>query len=159
MQEMLIRYNPYRLETMILVDNEVPPKRSKLHFEDRRLQEWIEELPEIVFDEYRTRKFKITFYGTVLDFEDVEFMKDKALKHGFDIELEHIPAQEVTDKENCITEIFNENSTYELWAYNIETIMAEKLETILSRGITNTRPRDYYDVYILEILHGHDKTT
>ena len=108
MQEMLIRYNPYRLETMILVDNEVPPKRSKLHFEDRRLQEWIEELPEIVFDEYRTRKFKITFYGTVLDFEDVEFMKDKALKHGFDIELEHIPAQEVTDKENCITEIFNE---------------------------------------------------
>lgn len=58
-----------------------------------------------------------------------------------------------------LTEIFNENSTYELWAYNIETIMAEKLETILSRGITNTRPRDYYDVYILEILHGHDKAT
>ncbi|KXU15057.1 Abortive infection protein AbiGII [Streptococcus oralis] len=34
-------------------------------------------------------------------------------------------------------------------AYNIETILAEKLETILSRGDQTTRPRDYYDVYIL----------
>ena len=37
-------------------------------------------------------------------------------------------------------------------AYNIETILAEKLETILSRGIGNTRPRDFYDVYILYSL-------
>lgn len=34
-------------------------------------------------------------------------------------------------------------------AYNLETIMAEKLETVVSRGDQNTRPRDYYDVYIL----------
>jgi predicted nucleotidyltransferase component of viral defense system len=34
-------------------------------------------------------------------------------------------------------------------AYNIESILAEKLETILSRGILNTRMRDFYDIYIL----------
>lgn len=34
-------------------------------------------------------------------------------------------------------------------AYNLETVMAEKLETVVSRGDQNTRPRDYYDVYIL----------
>ncbi len=34
-------------------------------------------------------------------------------------------------------------------AYNLETIMAEKLETVVSRGDQNTRPRDYYDIYIL----------
>jgi len=33
-------------------------------------------------------------------------------------------------------------------AYNFETILAEKIETILSRGIANTRLRDFYDVYI-----------
>ena len=37
-------------------------------------------------------------------------------------------------------------------AYNLETILAEKLETILSRGDQTTRPRDYYDVYILWTL-------
>lgn len=38
-------------------------------------------------------------------------------------------------------------------AYNLETILAEKIETVLSRGIANTRPRDYYDIYILYSLH------
>lgn len=33
--------------------------------------------------------------------------------------------------------------------YNIETILAEKIETILSRSIANTRPRDFYDVHVL----------
>lgn len=37
-------------------------------------------------------------------------------------------------------------------AYNLETVMAEKLETVVSRGDQNTRPRDYYDVYILSKL-------
>lgn len=42
-----------------------------------------------------------------------------------------------------------ENRIIPIQAYNIETILAEKSETILSRGILNTRPRDFYDVYIL----------
>ena len=37
-------------------------------------------------------------------------------------------------------------------AYNLETVLAEKLETVISRGDQNTRPRDYYDVYILRKL-------
>lgn len=39
-------------------------------------------------------------------------------------------------------------------AYNIETILAEKLETVISRNIANTRPRDYYDIYILSSLYS-----
>lgn len=34
-------------------------------------------------------------------------------------------------------------------AYNLETILAEKIETVLSRSIANTRPRDFYDIFIL----------
>lgn len=41
-------------------------------------------------------------------------------------------------------------------AYNLETIMAEKLETILSRNEANTRPRDFYDIYILQKLRGFE---
>ena len=36
-----------------------------------------------------------------------------------------------------------------LWAYNIETVLAEKIETILSRLELNGRMRDYYDVYLI----------
>lgn len=45
-----------------------------------------------------------------------------------------------------------ENRKISVLAYNLETILAEKIETILSRGIANTRPRDFYDVYILRAL-------
>jgi predicted nucleotidyltransferase component of viral defense system len=37
-------------------------------------------------------------------------------------------------------------------AYNLESILAEKLETIISRGDQNTRSRDFYDVFILNNL-------
>lgn len=42
-----------------------------------------------------------------------------------------------------------EDRSITLLAYNTETILAEKIETILSRSVANTRPRDFYDVYIL----------
>ena len=42
-----------------------------------------------------------------------------------------------------------EEGGFSVWAYNTETVLAEKVETILRRGELNTRPRDFYDVYIL----------
>lgn len=53
--------------------------------------------------------------------------------------------------------MFDETLRISLWGYNIETILAEKVETILSRGVFNTRPRDYYDVYILAVTQKFDK--
>ena len=41
------------------------------------------------------------------------------------------------------------NKYINLWAYNIETVLAEKLETILSRVEVNGRMRDYYDIYLI----------
>ena len=46
-----------------------------------------------------------------------------------------------------------EDRTIEIWAYNLETVLAEKMETVISRNVTNTRMRDFYDIYILQKLH------
>ena len=54
--------------------------------------------------------------------------------------------------------IFDENVKITLWGYNIETVMAEKVETILRRGVFTTRPRDFYDVYILGTTQEYDRT-
>ena len=37
-----------------------------------------------------------------------------------------------------------------IWTYTLETVLAEKLETVLSRALMNTRLRDFYDIYILQ---------
>lgn len=48
-----------------------------------------------------------------------------------------------------------ENKVIKIWAYNIETVLAEKIETILSRMETNTRTRDYYDVYLIVKMYSN----
>lgn len=46
-----------------------------------------------------------------------------------------------------------EDRYIQLLSYNLETVLAEKLETIVRRHLTNTRMRDFYDIYILKKLY------
>jgi len=46
-------------------------------------------------------------------------------------------------------EIMLENRKIQVWSYNIETIIAEKFESIIKRGVLGTRIRDYYDIHML----------
>lgn len=43
-----------------------------------------------------------------------------------------------------------------LWSYNLETILAEKFQTVLARGLLNTRMRDFYDIKTLLSIYEHD---
>ncbi len=59
----------------------------------------------------------------------------------------------ITPKEVLYSfDLLFEDRNIEILAYNLETILAEKFETIISRGILNTRARDFYDIYILTTL-------
>ena len=53
--------------------------------------------------------------------------------------------------------IFDDTIIFEVWAYNVETVLAEKVETILRRSVFNTRPRDFYDAYILITTQSFDE--
>lgn len=106
MQKIFIKYNPYQVKTEILIDGNAPKKNSRLNFGDRRLQEWVDDLPEILFEECSTRDFELTFHGTVPDYEDILAMADEAKVKDIKIKVEHIPAKEVKDKETAIQEIF-----------------------------------------------------
>lgn len=49
--------------------------------------------------------------------------------------------------------LFDEGSVG-LMSYPLETVLAEKLETVVSRGVANTRPRDFYDIHLLWKTRG-----
>lgn len=49
--------------------------------------------------------------------------------------------------------LFDEGSV-SLMSYPLETVLAEKLETVVARGVTNTRPRDFYDIHLLWRTRG-----
>ncbi|WP_288222358.1 dynamin family protein [uncultured Clostridium sp.] len=108
MREIFIKYNPYKVETQVQINGKPIKANSALNVDDKRLQEWIEDLPRILVDECNTKSFKITFHGTILDYEDLLSVAKEAKENGINIECEHIPAKEVKDKEKAIEQIFNE---------------------------------------------------
>lgn len=108
MKKVFIKYNPYQVTTEILIEGKVIKKNSRLNVPDQRLQEWIDNLPEILYEECSTKQFEITFQGTTLDYEDVLAVSQASTQKGMDIKVKHIPAKEVKDKEQAIAKIFKE---------------------------------------------------
>ncbi|MBQ9325847.1 MAG: nucleotidyl transferase AbiEii/AbiGii toxin family protein [Clostridia bacterium] len=50
-----------------------------------------------------------------------------------------------------------EDRTIAIWTYNLETLVGEKLETIMARGTANTRMRDFYDLHVLSMQQKFDR--
>lgn len=112
MMEVYLKYNPYTLETILTIDGEVPKQGTTSSLNKvygSRLQDWVEELPQMLFDEYCTRTFNVTFHGTIMDFEDLESILDYANKNaGFKFTWKHEAGQEIAEKEKAIKNIFSE---------------------------------------------------
>lgn len=96
-----------------------------------------------------------------------EIMDDAAypgIRVSLDAEFDHVitPLKIDISTGDAITprevrycfQLMLEDRVIEIWAYNLETVLAEKLETVVSRATTNTRMRDFYDLHILNQLHG-----
>ncbi len=76
-------------------------------------------------------------------------------KMAVPLKLDITTGDKITPKEiEYDYKLMLENRSINVLAYNLSTILAEKLETVISRGDQNTRPRDYYDIYILTKLQA-----
>lgn len=105
--------------------------------------------------------------GTQIRIKHIDAIRDEADYNGLRVSLEAIfdgirtplkiditAGDKITPRE--ISYRFNlmfEDRQIDIFAYNLETVLAEKLETVMSRGITNTRMRDFYDIFILLKMH------
>ena len=113
MKKVFVKYNPYKLMTEITVDGSALAQNSKLREKTEqgsRLQEWVEDLPDILIEEYNDIEFDITFHGTLLDYEDLTevFVQAHEKDERIVVKLERIPAKETSDKEVLIEEVFEE---------------------------------------------------
>lgn len=108
--------------------------------------------------------------GVKIELKKIENIRNEDDYNGFRVSLEarmdnaRIPLKvdittgdKITPREVVYTfDLLLEDRSIDILAYNIETVIAEKLETIIARGIANTRMRDFYDIYILLKLQGHN---
>ena len=110
MKKVFIKYNPYKIETELTVDGKSLAENSKLGERTAsglRLQEWVEDLPRLLIDEYNDRDFDIVFHGTLLDFEDLTEVFTQAYDRGeLTAKIDRKPAKETKDKEALIEQVF-----------------------------------------------------
>ena len=110
MKSVSISYNPYKLKTHITVDGKELAENSELRersAEGNRLQEWVEDLPDMLLNEFNDNKFAVSFHGTIMDYEDLKEVLDEAQEqHRFWYHLKWEKAQEAADKEKLIDEVF-----------------------------------------------------
>lgn len=107
MKKIKIKYNPYIVETEITVDGQKPKANSALNVGKRRLQEWVEKLPQILLDEYRDSNVTIDFTGIVSDYEDLE-SSFNAYKDKISSKCNFHKTADITDVERTIDNIFEE---------------------------------------------------
>ena len=100
-------------------------------------------------------RFEINDLGTIMD--DAEYSGVRISLNAF-LDATRIPLKIDISTGDAITpaavnyqyKLMFEERYITLWAYNLETVLAEKIETVLSRSVLNTRLRDFYDLYVLQ---------
>lgn len=107
MKKVRIKYNPYIVETEITVDGQKPKANSALNVGKKRLQEWVEKLPQILLDEYRDSNVTIEFTGSVSDYEDIESVFN-IYKDKISATCNFHKTADISDVERTIDKIFED---------------------------------------------------
>lgn len=92
------------------------------------------------------------------DYPGIRIMLDTAIETMHTpLKIDFSTGDVITPREVSYTfRLQFEERTISILAYNLETMLAEKLETLLARGTANTRMRDFYDIYVLTNTQSHN---
>lgn len=106
MRKVCIKYNPYLISTEITVDGQQPKENSSLNVSGQRLQEWVDNLPKILIDEFRETDFEISYHGLLSDYEDLKMAveNDKEIVAKFNL----VEEDDVSIAEKKVNDIFEE---------------------------------------------------
>jgi hypothetical protein len=107
MKNIKIKYNPYLISTEITVEGQKPKPNSALNVGKKRLQEWVELLPQNLLEEYRDSNIELEFIGNTSDFEDVK-AAFATIEDSLSVSYQFDKKSDITDVENEIDSIFEE---------------------------------------------------
>lgn len=99
-------------------------------------------------------KFRIKKVSEIMDeaeYSGIRFSMDAVLDGAvIPLKIDISTGDVITPREIAYSyKLMFEDRTIPIMTYPIETVLAEKLETVISRSVTNTRMRDFYDIHIL----------
>lgn len=112
MAQIYLMYNPYKMETKILVNGNQISTDSSLYkiVKGKRLQEWIGVFPKMLVDELNTVDFEIELHGMALDWDDFSDVFENAKNAGIIRSLKMSFSEGKNDEEvnEKITKVFED---------------------------------------------------
>ena len=146
------------LETRATMDIDTTVKSLKLDMENAT-----EIIKEIIATEVADGvNFRITRVTDIMeehDYPGIRFMLEASLDNlrqaiKIDISTGDIITPSAVE---FSYHLMFEDRSISLLTYNLETLLAEKMETIMSRGLANTRMRDFYDIHVISSQRFFDQ--
>lgn len=149
MKNIKITYNPYLIKTSVLIEGKTPKPNSRLNFGKIRLQEWANNIADILVEESHDKNFQIEFVGLETDFEDLQaaisdakdvsvsfFFKKKPsveeVEHEVNrifIDIQNGPIEKLRD--NSIVEAFKKSKN-QLFEVNVVATMSSGKSTLIN---------------------------
>lgn len=112
----------------------------------------ITEISDICLDDSVT--FNIKKVSEIMDeaeYSGIRFSMDAVMDGAvIPLKIDISTGDVITSREILYSyKLMFEDRTISIMTYPVETVLAEKLETVISRSVTNTRMRDFYDIHLL----------
>ena len=148
---------------MVGLDNrstlDVDTTLKNLPLNEESAKKIVEEITTISIDDGMT--FEIKSVASIMDEADypgIRIMLDTTLETMHTpLKIDFSTGDVITPREVSYSfRLLFEERTISILAYNLETVLAEKIETLLARGTANTRMRDFYDIYVLTNSQAHN---
>ena len=148
---------------MVGLDNrstlDVDTTLKNLPLNEESAKKIVEEITIIRIDDGMT--FEIKSVAPIMDEADypgIRIMLDTTLETMHTpLKIDFSTGDVITPREVSYSfRLLFEERTISILAYNLETVLAEKIETLLARGTANTRMRDFYDIYVLTNSQAHN---
>lgn len=153
MRQVYVKYNPYKLETVIKIEGQEIKEDSTLRdiiSTNRRMQEWITDFPKRLKEELHTNQLFVEFCGMELDWEDFyeafQLAKEKGIIEEFEWRFTKVErGDDVTEK---IIEVFQD-----LQEGPIEEFKDEKLKKIF-----NNINQDIFPINVIATMSSGKST-
>jgi len=144
------------IASMVGLDNrstmDVDATLKNLPLDEKSAEKIVREIAAIPIDDGMT--FEINSVASIMDEADypgIRIMLESSLENmRTPLKIDFSTDDVITPQEISYSfPLLFEKRSISVLAYNLETVLAEKVETLLTRGTANTRMRDFYDIYVL----------
>ena len=148
---------------MVGLDNrstfDVDATVKNLPLTEESARNFVEDIADIAIDDGVTFEIKsVTSIMDEADYPGIRVSLDTTLETMHTpLKIDFSTGDVITPREVSYSfKLLFEDRSIAILAYNLETVLAEKLETLIARGTANSRMRDFYDIFALEQSQSHN---